>query len=136
LSANINGLGGQQTPNNSNGFIPIIPLEEYFEWDAISPTDNTNSTIGFYFDARAGFEHVAADYASAVGLSKNNFLMAQISGGILVKGSFTISGQRYYGPAQSFVQPNGMPVTVKNYGWAFSLQFAPTQLAKAAKKAP
>jgi hypothetical protein len=133
FSANINGIGGQLTPTNSTNFIPFIPAEGYFEWDAIAPPSSTDSRLGLYFDVRSGFEHVPSDYATSVGLSKNNFGLTQISAGLLVLGSFTVSAQRYYGPSQSFAVMGGTPVTANNFGWSFQLQLAPASLAKNAK---
>lgn len=136
FSANLNGLGGQQTPTNSTNFIPFVPAEGYFEWDAIAPATSNDSQLGLFLDVRSGWEHVASNYASAIGLSKNNFSLTQISTGLLVIGSFTLSAQRYIGPSQSFTGANGATITTNNLrAWSFQLQLAPSSVINAAKGA-
>ena len=133
VSFNINGIGGQQTPTDSTNTIWFVPAEGYFEWDAIPQPGSTNSLMGFYADVRAGYEHVGSNFAKSIGLSNGNFGFTQVSFGLIIFNSFTLSAQRFYGPSQVVTNSTGTTVTVNNYGWSFQLQLSPTSAVQSNK---
>ena len=125
----VNGLTDQNTVSNATEANFFIPVETYAQLDLCQCTDATDNKFSFYADYRGGLESTSSAFAQNAKLGHHNFGMQFLAIGIVINGSVRISGQRYFGPKQAFVDSSGNQVTADNFkGWQMGIQFTPTNL--------
>lgn len=112
-----NGFAGQATLSQGTEQYFSLPLETYVSYDGIGHTG------GVYFDYRGGLQSVPGSFAASAGLSKNNFMLNQLTFGFNFVGLVRIGAQRFFGPPAAF---NAGSASASSFNkWHLVLQLSP-----------
>lgn len=124
----VNGLSNQNTVTNGTEANYFIPFEGYLQFGLLPSQTQNDSVASIFADYRAGLESTSVDFAKNAGLASHNFFLQYLSFGIAFNSSVRISGQRYIGPSQSFLDSTGKPMN--NFkSWQIGIQFTPTNVS-------
>ena len=125
----VNGLSATATAANATEVNAYVTNENYFQVDGIPAQNGGDSPASLFFDYRWGLEYVGQGFASTAMLPNNKFLLQQISVGLVIGGAIRISGERYVGPSQVYVDSTGAAASANNFGnWQLRVQFTPSSV--------
>ena len=126
----VNGLTDQNTVSGATEGNFFIPAEVYAQLDLCQCQGANDTKFSVFYDYRGGLESTSSAFAQNAKLAHHNFSMQFMSIGMVINGSVRISGQRYFGPKQGFVDSSGNQVSVNNFNnWQLSIQFTPTNIS-------
>jgi hypothetical protein len=125
----VNGLSPQATAADATDVNANVSSENYAQWDALPSKRGLVPPASLYMDYRVGWQHISHDFAQTAMLNSRDFVLQQVTAGILINNAFRIAAERYVGPSQIFVNSSGMSNT-NNFGtWQLRVQITPSALA-------
>ena len=126
----VNGLSATATAANATDINAYITNENYFQIDGMPAHNGGDSPASLFFDYRWGLEHIGSGFASTAKLPSNNFLLQQMSAGLVIGGSIRISAERYFGPSQVYIDSTGAQASANNFAnWQLRVQFTPSSIS-------
>jgi hypothetical protein len=111
---------------------PVNHFSTFTEWkltvNAITPSNGKNSAGSVFIDGAIGYDYTSHTFSDQNGFgNRSQFLLGQLSGGVIATGNISVGFQRNFGPAQTYIDSTTNVTTTQNQFRAWSLSLIYTK---------